>query len=314
MASGHLPSASVAKRLARPALSRLGRGPEAAWPSAAVGTRGAGHRRSADPRADVVPLAQPPRRCGRAGNAASGQGDRHAAPRPRQPWRGRDGLWQADGGRRAAEHAPSEPADRPRHGPSPDQGDRGYPRRTGARPDRDAAARAAVGDLAAAAQRLLAGRVVLEFRRSLGRVFLRRQHHVAALCIAGERAISRMQDRAARPVPRWRAPDFPQHEIWRRASALSVAAGLPMWNSDPALLPLSAQRRLAAAVLLLSAAHGAVWRARLLVPFDTDYIAEIRHDIAEWEAVFGPLPASGPKGCPKRLPMPDRRRRPAGAA
>lgn len=143
------------------------------------------------------------------------------------------------------------------------------------------------------------GGVVLEFRRSLGRVFLRHQHHVAALCIAGERAISRMQDRATRPVPRWRAPDFQQHEIWRRASALSVAAGLPMWNSDPALLPLSAQRRLAAAVLLLSAAHGAVWRARLLVPFDTDYIAEIRHDIAEWEAVFGPLPRIRHEGLPE---------------
>ncbi|MEY4985007.1 MAG: hypothetical protein RIR62_3273 [Pseudomonadota bacterium] len=142
------------------------------------------------------------------------------------------------------------------------------------------------------------GGVVLEFRRSIGKLFLRRQHHVAKLCIAGERALSRKQDRAKRPVPRWQAPDFPQHEIWRRASTLSVASGLPMWNAEPALLPLSRQRRLAAAVLLLSAAPGAVWRSRLLVPFDTAYLAEIRHDIAQWQAIHGPLPRIQPEDLP----------------
>lgn len=134
------------------------------------------------------------------------------------------------------------------------------------------------------------GGLVLEYRRTVGGLLFGRMHRIMRLCIAGERALSRRQNNPKRPAERWKAPDFPQHEIWRRASRMAVASGLPVWNADPALLPLGRQRRLAAAVLLLSAAPGAAWRSRLLVPLDGAYLARIRQDIARWEDQFGPMP------------------------
>lgn len=142
------------------------------------------------------------------------------------------------------------------------------------------------------------GGMVLEFRRMIGRLLFGHIHRVTRLCIAGERALARRTDRPRRPAQRWKAPDFPQHEIWRRASRAATDSGLPLWNSDPALLPLSQQRKLAAAVLLLSAAPGAEWRSRLLVPLDTAFLARLRDDIGRWSAVHGPLPRIVPEMLP----------------
>lgn len=134
------------------------------------------------------------------------------------------------------------------------------------------------------------GGLVLEYRRSIGALIFGRTHRIIRLCIAGERAFSRRQNQPKRPAERWKAADFPQHEIWRRASRMAVASGLPVWNADPALLPLHRQRRLAAAALLLSSAPAAAFRARLLVPLDGVYLSRIRRDISRWEAIYGPLP------------------------
>lgn len=142
------------------------------------------------------------------------------------------------------------------------------------------------------------GGMVLEFRRTIGRIAFGHIHRITRLCIAGERACARRPDRPRRPSKRWQAADFPQHEIWRRASKAAIESGLPLWNSDPALLPLTQQRKLAAAVLLLSAAPGASWRARLLVPFDTEFRARLRQDIDRWCALHGPLPRIMPDMLP----------------
>lgn len=134
------------------------------------------------------------------------------------------------------------------------------------------------------------GGVVLDLRRMAGRLLLRDVQESVRHAIAGERAIRRRMQPQPRPRQRWRAPDFPQHEIFYRASRMAVSAGLSPWNEDPSLLPLRLQLRLAAVTLLLTGAPHAIRRARIIAPLSAELIDEVVSDLDRWAALHGHHP------------------------
>lgn len=138
------------------------------------------------------------------------------------------------------------------------------------------------------------GGVVLDLRRLAGRLFFRRIHETIQHAFAGERALRRRVPALVRPQERWRATDFPQHEIFHRTSRMSVLAGLSPWNEDPALLPLRHQFRLAAITLLLTGAPHAMRRAHLLAIFDRALLDEVVADLDRWAALHGHHPLAAP--------------------
>lgn len=148
------------------------------------------------------------------------------------------------------------------------------------------------------------GGVVLDLRRMAGGMLFRRMSETVRHAIAGERALRRRMPALVRPQDRWLAPDFPQHEIFHRASRLSVAAGLSPWNEDASLLPLRSQFRLAAVTLLLTGAPHAIRNAQVLAPFDRALLEEVVADLDRWAAVHGHHPLAAAEAARLRRAVP----------